>query len=612
MLKSIQRLIRFALDSFLFKMIVSYSVIIILMLAVLTLVISSNYSNDLKLDEINYENQIIRRVADRTDANISTAKKILQQIYLSNSSAKRDFFAILEDTEKDVDITLDYYSQRNTFKSICQSEVSGESDLIDIIVYKVQTKDILYFADSPRKIDRDFNFSSYKLFEAAKENYGVFRILPSYIPEYITNDKRPVYSAYAGLMDSHDNLAGIIIFNFDAQKLERSYAEYKKSVKGNILVIDKEGKVFYDSSNQYYDKTYPYFKQLKNSSNYLQLKDESLVVLRDTQNYLVAAGIVPKKDILRRINMVVRTIFLVMTLCIFISIILVYIISTRFSRRVKSVTNAMKEVEKGNLQKRIPQGRGNDDVEQINRNFNRMCERLESYIQKVYLAEIKAKDAQLTALQTQINPHFLYNTLEAIRMKAIISNAEEVSEMIYILGNLFRDSLENSDMVIRVEEEVNYCKAYLELHRIRLCDRLKVVFDIDETIMDCAILKLLLQPLIENSLVYVGIYDNTDSLTINVKGYCENGTIKISVIDNGVGIEPEDLDILLKDLKGNKTVKKRGSIGLRNINDRIKIIFGDGYDLEISSVKNAYTKVTVNLPALTIEEVRKRVQDTNC
>jgi two-component system sensor histidine kinase YesM len=400
----------------------------------------------------------------------------LQQIYLTNSNVKRDFFNILEDNEKD--ITLDYFNQRNTFENMFESALAGDTDLIDIIIYKVKTQGLLHFTFASRKIDNSFNFYSYKWFAAAGENYGLMHIVPSYIPGYITNDKRPVYSVYAGFMDSHNNLAGVIRFNFDAQKLQRSYSEYKDSVKGSILVTNKDGEVFFDSTNEYYGKKYPYFKLLKNSNNYIQLKDESLVVLKETQTDLVAAGVVPKGEILQRINLVIRTIFLVMTLCIFISIILVYIISTRFSRRVKSVTNAMKEVEKGNLKKRIPQGKGNDDIEQINSNFNRMCERLESYIEKVYLAEIKSKDAQLTALQTQINPHFLYNTLEVIRMKAIMSNAEDVSEMIYILSNLFRDSLENSDMVIRVEDEVNYCKSYLELHRIRLCDRLKVVLEL--------------------------------------------------------------------------------------------------------------------------------------
>ena len=343
----------------------------------------------------------------------------------------------------------------------------------------------------------------------------------------------------------------------------------------------------------------------------MQLKDESLVVLKETNNDLVAAGIVPKAQILQRINLVVRTIYLVMTLCIAISIILIFLISIRFSRRVKSVTNAMKEVEKGNFKKRISLGKGNDDVEQINRNFNRMCERLESYIEKVYLAEIKAKDAQLTALQTQINPHFLYNTLEAIRMKAIVSDNEEVSEMIYILANLFRNSVKNKDMVINVNEEVKYCKAYLELHRIRLGHRLKVAFDIDREINDCAIPKLILQPLIENSLVYGGIYDSMNSMTITVNGYCENGVVSISVVDNGAGIGSDELAKLVKGLKENETAGNNGSIGLRNINDRIRIIFGDNYGLEIISEKNSFTKVTVRLPAQTVEEVKERVQDTN-
>lgn len=609
MINKIRILSRHMTNSFLFKMIVSYSCIIILMLTALTFVLTRNYSEDLKQDEINYENQIIRRVADDADANIEEAKQIIQQIYLSESNLRSAFYKLLGNTEDD--ITLDYYKQRNVFKSMFESAVTGKTDLIDIVIYKTATRDVLYFTGTSRKIDKNFDFDSYEWFANASDNYGIMRLVPSYIPGYIRNDQRPVYSVYAGFMNSHNSLAGVIIFNFDARSLQRSYFEYKDKVKGSILLTNKSGDVFYDSEEKYYGKPYPYYSHLKNSNDYIQLDNESIVVLKETENSLVAVGIVPKAQILERINLVIRTIYLVMTLCIAVSFVLVFLVSLRFSKRVKAVNHAMKEVEKGNLKKRIHIGKGNDEVVQINRNFNRMCERLEGYIEKVYLAEIKAKDAQLTALQTQINPHFLYNTLEAIRMKAIVNNDEDVSEMIYILANLFRNSVANKDMIIRVEDEVNYCKSYLELHTIRLGNRLMVEFDIDERIRDYAILKLILQPLIENSLVYGGIYDNMNSLTISINGYIYNETIYISVTDNGMGMGLDELNKLRTGLKNIKGVENSGSIGLSNINDRIKIFFGNSYGLEIASEINAYTKVTVSMPALTVEEVRNYVQNIN-
>lgn len=589
-------------------MIISYSLIIVLMLAALTLVVSHNYSEDLKLDEINYENQIIKRVADYSDANIESARNILNQIYLSNDR-KKLVYDFLGDSGNEN--TFDYYNRINMLKSMFDPPVTAKTDLIDIILYKCNTREMLYFTGTERAIDETFDLNSYPWFAHAGDDYGVMRLAPSYIPGYIKNDNRPVYSVYAGFMDAHASLAGVIVFNFDARSVQKSYSEYRNKVKGRIMVTDAAGAVIFDSMEEYYGRTYPYFFSLKNSSDYIRLEDESVVVLKKTNNNLIAVGIVPRDQILLRINPVIRTIYLIMALCIAISVILVYLLSTQFSRRVGLIKNAMTDVEMGNLKKRIPPGKGNDEIEQINRKFNKMCERLESYIEKVLLVEIKAKDAQLTALQTQINPHFLYNTLETIRMQAIANDDEDVSDMIYILANLFRNSIKNGDMVVTVEEEIDYCKAYLQLHKLRLGDRLDVAFDIDDSIRDCAMLKLILQPLIENSLIYSGINSQLSSMSLEIKGSMEAGAVSISVLDNGAGIEPNELERLRDELKTTEPLKSNSSIGLRNINDRIRIIFGNEYGLDISSQRDVCTKVTVKLPACSIEEVRKRVQDIN-
>lgn len=608
MLKKIKTLIIFLKNSFLYKMIIFYSLIVIFMFAILTIVISNNYSEHLKQNEIDYENQIITRVADFSDANLDAAKKIIQQIYESDNS-RTTFFNYLN--EIDPEIIFKNNTQWYRFANMFESAVSGSSNILDIIIIKNKFNSVLHYP-SLRKIDLNYDFNSYAWFRKVGESRGVLRVVPSYVPKYIKNDNRPVFSAYAGFLDSSGKLSGVMIINFDAHGMEKSYDKFKDRIKGNILVMDKAGSVFFDSSNSFYGSKYPYFNLLKNSDSYINLDKKSIVVLKDTNNSLIVAGIVSKNQILESINLAKRAMYLIMFLCIFISMILIYIISTYFSKRVNLIAKAMKGVEKGNLKKRIPLGKGNDEVEQISRNFNTMCEKLESYINKVYLAEINTKDAQLTALQTQINPHFLYNTLEMIRMKAIVNNNEDLSEMIYILANLFRNSVKNTDMIIRVEDETNYCMSYLELHKIRLGDRLKVAFEIDKSIRDYAILKLILQPLIENSLVYSGINDNMNSITITISGYKENDVIYISVMDNGMGIEAKELERLKKELETIKGIESESSIGLRNINDRIKIFFGDAYGLEISSVQNSFTKATVRLPAQSVEEARKHVQNTNC
>lgn len=608
MAEKILKLIRFLSNSFLFKLFLFYSVIIILMLFVLTFVISGNFSGILKQKEINYESQITRRVSDYLDRNINSAKNIVEQIYLSDSYTKASFFNFLESDNQN--ITLDYLNERNKFNNLFMPAVTGENDILDIIFYKSKTNEIFFFSKNMRKFNSNFDFNVYPWFGTISDSGGVLKIVPSYYPKYMQNDRRPVYTVVAGFNDTQNINAGIIMINFDAQKLEKSYSEYKDKVKGVIMVFDKAGNVFYDSSNRYYGAKYSFFSLLKQSNDYIMLDKECIVSIDGSgSNGLIAAGIIPKEQIIDSINIIVGTIYLVMVICTGISIILIYMASTFFSKKIKTIIKAMKEVEKGNLGKRIPAGKGNDEIEQIYKNFNSMCEKLGKYIDKIYLAEIRMKDAELTALQTQINPHFLYNTLEAVRMKAIVSNNDDVSEMIYILANLFRNSVKNKDMVIKIEDEINYCKSYLELHKIRHGDRLKVIFDINPDIMHYGTSKLILQPLIENSLLYGGLDENMDSMTITVQGFKEDGNIIIHVIDNGKGMEENELELVKTSLKDKRDIKSGGSIGLKNINDRLKIIFGEKYGLDISSEKGACTKVTVIMPAKTVEEVNKHVQD---
>lgn len=590
-------------NSYLIKLFASYSVIIALMLALLTAVLSGYYSNVLQQDEINYEKQIVHRVSEYFDGNVGIAKSIIQRIYLSDSSTRTAFYNFLSNDGQD--ITLDYINQKNQIVGMFQSEAAGTSDILDIILYKNVTGEVFHFTGTGRKLDDSFDFSQYGWFRDAGQNNGILRFVPAYLPAYIRNDNRPVYTAYAGFWGAGNKLIGVLMINFDAHAISNAYAEYRDKVKGYMLVMAEDGSVFFDSTNRYYGQIYPYADRLRDSGDYITLDAESIVAISQTGSGYTVAGVVPKDQVLRSINPALRAIFLFMALCIAVSVLMIYLISRHFSQRVQVVTMAMKEVEKGNLKKRIPVGRGNDEVEQINRNFNSMCEKLDSYIQKVYLAEIKVKDAELTALQTQINPHFLYNTLESIRMKAVLSSNEDIAEMIYILANLFKNSIRNKDGVIKIEDEVEYCKAYLELHRIRLGDRLRVSFEIDASILQCGTPKLMLQPLIENSLLYGGLDEQKGTLYIVIKGEAAGGLVRLGVHDDGRGIREEDLKALKECLAEDRGIRNDGSIGLKNIADRLRIIFGGKSGLEIESKENAWTNVTVTMPAMTVEEVRR-------
>ena len=181
---------------------------------------------------------------------------------------------------------------------------------------------------------------------------------------------------------------------------------------------------------------------------------------------------------------------------ILVILVLTYLSTSIFSKRVRSVVNVIKQIEIGNLNIQFKEPDSFDEIGQIYGSLKLMCHRLSEYIQREYVyylekktsqlrqkdAELKQKNAELYALQSQINPHFLYNTLEIVRMKALINGDAEVGKMVWTLADLFRNSIKGG-IVVKISDEVNYCKTFLELYNIRYEGRLKVIFDIDEDIM---------------------------------------------------------------------------------------------------------------------------------
>ncbi|MGL5479585.1 MAG: sensor histidine kinase, partial [Clostridium sp.] len=234
----------------------------------------------------------------------------------------------------------------------------------------------------------------------------------------------------------------------------------------------------------------------------------------------------------------------------------------------------------------------NDEIKYISKNFNDMCKELNENIEKSYRAELNQKKAEMVALQNQINPHFLYNTLEGIRMKAICNGDREVSKMLYTLAFLFRKQVKDKSVIL-LKDELEYCTKYIEIFKFRYEDSFDFEIDCDEEVLNNEVVKFTLQPIIENYFVHGIRLDREDNLLkIDIKRYGEN--ILISVIDNGNGISDEKLEELNNSLR-NRTYKGK-SIGLTNANERIVIAYGEEYGIGFEKNKGQGVMVVVKLP----------------
>lgn len=252
----------------------------------------------------------------------------------------------------------------------------------------------------------------------------------------------------------------------------------------------------------------------------------------------------------------------------------------RLTKRVDMILDAMKQVTTGNFKIRLDIWKKEDELDMIADNFNGMCERLEQYIEKSYLEEIERKNAQMQALQSQINPHFLYNTLEAIRMKAICNGDKEVGKMLYSMVVLFRSQLKEAD-VITLGQELDYCKQYLELFEYRYSGSFRSKVECPVELLPLPVIKFVLQPIIENYFIHGIERDRTDNL-VHIRARRMGDTLYLYVEDNGRGMKAEELETQNRELRGNTGQKgDREGIGIHNVNRRIKAVYGEEYGISL-------------------------------
>ncbi|MDC7287581.1 sensor histidine kinase [Blautia schinkii] len=297
---------------------------------------------------------------------------------------------------------------------------------------------------------------------------------------------------------------------------------------------------------------------------------------------------------------------IVIGICIF-SATLGILISRQFHKRMKVLVEAMEQVESGNLAVNVPI-LSNDEIGKISASFNEMCKKLQDYINQVYNAEIQRKNAELNALQAQIDPHFLYNTLESIKAQALKAGDEKAAQMVCLLGNLFRWSSRYKEKVVYLEDELDYVKSYLELMNYRLDNRLDIDIVSEDRYLDYGIPKLILQPIIENTIRH-GFSGEGEKRIVGIVVKQKQEKLEITVYDNGKGISPERLSQIKENLEEAAINEEGSSVGIRNVNQRIRLMFGNEYGVMIRSIEKMGTAIKIVIPAIQKKEMERLVQD---
>lgn len=317
---------------------------------------------------------------------------------------------------------------------------------------------------------------------------------------------------------------------------------------------------------------------------------------------------VPVDIITMESSTVINKGILIIGVAIMSSLIVILYFSKNFSDRINILRSEMHKVVKGNFNIKKSMD-GNDEISEVYDDLYIMMESINKLIDEVYIRKIqqeklmvKQKEAEFKMLASQINPHFLYNTLETIRMRAFCSGDRELASIVKKLGKIMRRNLEVSNQNVSFESELELVKNYLEIQELRFKGKVEHEFNIEVNAKKYNILPLLLQPIVENAFVH-GLEGTKEKGKIIVSAFEDFGYLLVEISDNGCGMSRERLEFINDNLgKNNKKENGHQSIGMGNINERIKIFYGDKYGIHVFSELNVGTKVVLVLPAIEGDE----------
>lgn len=539
----------------------------------------------------------------------NTLKNIREEITLENSYIFDNSVNIIDQTLMEVDTLTSSLASNESTQLYTINNVSTDS--FKTISRLAKTLPIIY-----RYIDSIYIYSeptdtvimdnnSIPLSDLSDTDWiNAYRAVTSPKGTIIPRSKNNVYPQLITIIKPiyvADEKKGAIIMNINAQSIYNSmlYQQYKD---GRLFfLVNADNKIIISSELSYFN-TYPDdigLNTLTIESNpknsVYEINDKNYVVLSGDNTisdykYISAYPLELYEHKLSTMKLQIIGILLLLMIIIFI---LAYVASVRsysplneiisFLDNSQPPADSIEEEDKNELMYII-----NSIQTHIN-DKTKMAEILEERMKLL-------RKSQYDMLQTQINPHFLYNTLETINWMAYnMSNSENpVSKSLINLASFFRNTL-TSGYFVSIENEIKYTNEYVNILALRYGDLFDIEWDIDESILSYTIIKICLQPIIENA-VYHGIKQKNDKGLIKIKGLCDDNNIILIVSDDGIGIEKDALDELNKTLSETSFTNEKSHIGLSNVNQRIKIIFGDSYGIHVESTVGVGTDVYVTIP----------------
>lgn len=580
-------------------------------------------SEQISTQTLNHSTEILRQMSGSIDTLVEDLDtlSILPYTYRTSSfKSIQDFLSITFGPDQGDDI-IEGLSEYKTFNELIKYTLNTKKYINTVMI--ITTSGDVYYEDKKGDylID-DYNFSEVSWMKTVLANPSKLTIIPTHKQDYMYH-KRDVLTFARNILDikqvSSDmkgRILGTIILDIDIDVFTDVCNSNSAKMQGQIVILSDKGELIYSNQPENLGAIPEWYDDIKyrlvdNNNNFIlsSKKNEKIFnYYKNQKTGWIILNIVEKNELLRSIYDLKKLYNLILILFIIELPVMLLVFYFRISLPMRNILTVMKNAEQGNLEVRV-QMNNRTEFGLISIGFNTMLDKLTHFINKTYVTEKKQREAELDALKSQIDPHYLYNTLEAIRMSAIISESPEVADMISSLSMQLRYTVGRGKDIVRICDEMDNIKNYFSLLKIRYRDRVNLVIDIDEQIAQFCTLRLTLQPLVENAVIH-GILkkDEGGTIWIHIEKFVDY--FKIIVSDDGVGLGEEELGIIEHILLDDSTYaagldkgKKNNRIGLKNVHDRIKTYFGDSYGISIKERPNTGVSVEMKLPFLREDDI---------
>lgn len=401
---------------------------------------------------------------------------------------------------------------------------------------------------------------------------------------------------------------GILLVDMNYSGIEQIFTKVNKSNSGYVYLTDSNGEIIYHPKQNLINSSLLHENNIaaaayEDGTHEETFEEEERMVTVRTVGYTgwKIINVTPTNEFYMSYNQMRFFTGIIVVLTILLIFLANQFVSYLIGNPIKKLDYSVKDLEYGKLDLNIYIG-GSYEIRHLGRTITSVVTQMHRLMDEIVIEQEKKRKSEFDSLQAQINPHFLYNTLDSIVWMVESERYQEAISMVTALANLFRISLSKGKNIITIREEIEHAQNYLYIQKIRYKNRFQIDIDIDPEIYECSTIKLIVQPLLENA-IYHGVEYMDGEGEIKVRGYLKNGDVYIDVTDNGLGMPEESVDFILTD--ENRVHKKGSGIGLSNVHQRIQLYFGKEYGLEIESILDEGTTVHIHLPQVQHESFVK-------